>query len=53
LPHRVLAREADGLESTVSELVSQAFELTPTVVRLMWDTAAPPMPIGLPAGVEK
>jgi hypothetical protein len=48
-PLQALAREADGLERTVSELVNEAFGLTPVDVRLMWETAPPRMPIGPPA----
>ena len=45
VPLQALEREADGLERQVSDLVNEAFGLTPEDVRLMWDTAPPRMPI--------
>jgi hypothetical protein len=48
VPLQVLKREADGLERQVSDLVNEAFGLTPDDVRLMWETAPPRMPLGPP-----
>lgn len=47
-PLRTLAREADTLERKISDLVNEAFGLTPDEVRLMWETAPPRMPIAPP-----
>jgi type I restriction-modification system DNA methylase subunit len=44
VPLQTLEREADGLERQVSDIVNEAFGLTPEDVRLMWDTAPPRMP---------
>lgn len=44
-PARALATEALALERTLSDLVNQAYQLTPEEVQLMWDTAPPRMPI--------
>jgi hypothetical protein len=41
--------EAVGHERTLSDLVNQAFGLTPEDVALMWQTAPPRMPIPPPA----
>lgn len=49
VPLQALEREADGLERKVSDLVNDAFGLTPDDVRLMWETAPPRMPIGPPS----
>lgn len=38
------ATEALALERTLSDLVNQAYDLTPEEVQLMWDTAPPRMP---------
>ncbi len=38
-PARALAAEARGLEEALSDLVNEAYGLTPDEVRLMWDTA--------------
>jgi hypothetical protein len=43
-PARALANEALHLERTLSDLVNQAYNLTPEEVKLMWDTAPPRMP---------
>lgn len=47
-PARTLAAEALTLESKVSDLVNDAYGLTPDEVKLMWDTAPPRMPITRP-----
>ena len=47
-PLQALEREAEGLERQVSDLVNEAFGLTPEDVRLMWETAPPRMPIRPP-----
>jgi len=44
-PARTLAIEAAQLERTLSDLVNEAYGLTPAEVQLMWDTAPPRMPI--------
>ena len=38
-------REAEQLERRLSDLVNDAYGLTPEEVRLMWDTAPPRMPL--------
>jgi len=48
VPLQTLEREADGLERQVSDLVNEAFGLTPEDVRLMWETAPPRMPLTAP-----
>jgi hypothetical protein len=40
-----VAREAAGLERQVSDLVNEAYGLTPEEVQLMWETAPPRMPL--------
>jgi hypothetical protein len=47
-PARARAAETLKLESTLSDLVSQAYALTPAEIELMWHTAPPRMPIPLP-----
>ena len=47
-PLQALAREAEQLERRVSDVVNEAFGLTPDEVKLMWETAPPRMPIGPP-----
>ncbi len=47
-PTRALAAEALNLERTLSDLVNQAYGLTPEEVALMWSTAPPRMPIPPP-----
>jgi hypothetical protein len=42
---RALAAETLTLERTVSDLVNQAYALTPAETALMWQTAPPRMPI--------
>ena len=49
VPARQLAAEALKLEHTLSDLVNQAYGLTPAEIDLMWDTAPPRMPIDRPA----
>lgn len=43
-PARVQAAEALKLEHTLSDLVNEAYGLTPDEVALMWETAPPRMP---------
>ena len=43
-PARQQAAEALKLERQLSDLVNQAYGLTPEEVQLMWDTAPPRMP---------
>jgi hypothetical protein len=38
------------LERTLSDLVNNAYGLTPAEIALMWETAPPRMPIRRPAG---
>ena len=47
-PARALATEALTLERTLSDLVNQAYALTPAEIALMWQTAPPRMPIPPP-----
>jgi len=51
VPAQALAAEARDLERQVSDLVNQAYGLTPDEVRLMWQTAPPRMPIAPPPGL--
>jgi hypothetical protein len=46
---RTLAAETLNLERTLSDLVNQAYGLTPAEIDLMWKTAPPRMPIPPPA----
>ena len=48
-PSRALAAETMKLERTLSDLVNQAYALTPAEIDLMWRTAPPRMPIPQPA----
>jgi hypothetical protein len=48
-PSLTLAAEALTLERTLSDLVNQAYALTPAEIALMWQTAPPRMPIPPPA----
>ncbi len=48
-PARALAAETLTLERTLSDLVNQAYALTPAEIALMWQTAPPRMPV-LPEG---
>lgn len=43
-PARALAAETLQLERTLSDLINQAYGLTPAEVKLMWETAPPRMP---------
>jgi hypothetical protein len=45
LPAQDLAKEALSLERKISDLVNEAYGLTPEEVELMWATAPPRMPI--------
>ncbi len=47
-PARALSAEALTLERTLSDLVNQAYALTPAEIALMWRTAPPRMPISQP-----
>ena len=47
-PARALAAEMLKLECTLSDLVNQAYGLTPEEIKLMWQTAPPRMPIPAP-----
>src|SRR5919106_437577 len=49
-PMQAALREAERLERRLSELVNQAYGLTPDEVRLMWATAPPRMPLVPEAG---
>ena len=44
-PARALAAETLALERTLSDLVNQAYGLTPAEIALMWQTAPPHIPI--------
>jgi hypothetical protein len=48
-PARARAAETLTLERTLSDLVNQAYALTPAEIDLMWQTAPPRMPIPPPA----
>ena len=43
-PARALAAETLALERTLSDLVNQAYAITPAEIDLMWQTAPPRMP---------
>jgi len=45
VPAQALIAEAGGLERQISDLVNEAYGLTPDDVRLMWVTAPPRMPM--------
>ena len=47
-PARALAAETLALERTLSDLINQAYALTPAEIALMWQTAPPRMPIPRP-----
>jgi len=47
-PARALAAETLNLERTLSDLVNQAYALTPAEIDLMWKTAPPRMPVPHP-----
>jgi hypothetical protein len=44
-PARALAAETMKLERTLSDLVNQAYALTPAEIEIMWQTTPPRMPI--------
>lgn len=48
VPARLAAAEAKRLERRLSDLVNQAYGLTPAEVALMWATAPPRMPLAEP-----
>jgi hypothetical protein len=48
-PARALATETMKLERTLSDIVNQAYALTPAEIALMWQTAPPRMPMSPPA----
>ena len=48
-PARARATETLKLERTLSDLVNQAYGLTPAEIELLWKTAPPRMPIPPPA----
>ena len=48
VPARALAAEIQTLERTLSDLVNQAYDLTPAEIDLMWKTAPPRMPVPPP-----
>jgi hypothetical protein len=48
-PVRALAAETSNLERILSDLVNQAYALTPAEIELMWKTAPPRIPIPPPA----
>ena len=50
-PARALAAETLILERTLSDLVNQAYALTPAEIELMWQTAPPRMPIAPPSAL--
>ena len=47
-PARALAAETLALERTLSDLVNQAYALSPAEIALMWQTAPPRIPIAPP-----
>lgn len=47
-PARTIAAEALNLERALSDLVNQAYALTPEEIALLWETAPPRMPIPKP-----
>ena len=49
-PARAQAAEAQDLERRLSDLVNEAYGLTPDEVALMWQTAPPRMPFAGPVG---
>jgi hypothetical protein len=48
VPAQALASEARVLERRISDLVNEAYGLTPEEVKLIWETAPPRMPIAPP-----
>ncbi len=51
-PARALVAETLALERTLSDLVNQAYALTPAEIALIWQTAPPPMPILSPEALK-
>jgi hypothetical protein len=51
-PIQAALREAERIEWRLSDLVNEAYGLTPDEVRLMWDTAPPRMPQAEPSEIE-
>ena len=51
-PLQTLAAESRQLEQTVSDLVNQAYGLTPDEIALLWQTAPPRMPIDAPPATK-
>jgi hypothetical protein len=49
---RARAAETLSLERTLSDLVNQAYGLTPAEIELLWQTAPPRMPIPPPATLK-
>ena len=47
-PARALATETLKLECILSDLVNQAYALTPAEIALLWQTAPPRMPVAPP-----
>ena len=52
-PAQKLAAEAVNVEHKISDLVNEAYGLTPDEIALMWKTAPPRMPISGPTGSGK
>lgn len=52
-PVQALLAQAATLERTLSDLVNQAYALTPEEIALMWHTAPPRMPSGIKNGEIK
>jgi hypothetical protein len=48
-PARPLVSETMTLERTLSDLVNQAYALTPAEIDLLWQTAPPRMPVTRPS----
>ena len=48
LPMQSDRAESNRLEHRLSDLINQAYQLTPTEIELMWRTAPPRMPISQP-----
>ena len=48
-PARALAAETLKLERALSDLVNQAYALTPAEIDLLWQTAPPRMPVTRPS----
>ncbi len=45
VPAQALVKEAQSLEREISDLVNEAYGMTPEDVELMWATAPPRMPV--------